>query len=181
MSSVPLRATAVEQELRGQPLDPNSISAAAEQAAEGTEPPADLNATADYKRHLARVLTKRALTDAAALRDAPGRPRTRGAGPLPPCRCGWLTTDRLGLAEPGTGASASRRLAVSHKAWSEERLWRSRGPEVGAGHGSSSSRSCCWRRRRPPPRPRPSRTGNSPSTRGPGRERSTSGRATARG
>ena len=45
---------------------PNSIAAAAEQAAEGTDPPADLNASADYKRHLARVLTKRALTDAAA-------------------------------------------------------------------------------------------------------------------
>ena len=66
MSSVPLRATALEAALRGQPLDANSIAAAAEQAAEGTEPPADLNASADYKRHLARVLTKRALTDAAA-------------------------------------------------------------------------------------------------------------------
>jgi carbon-monoxide dehydrogenase medium subunit len=66
MGSTPLRATGVEQALRGQPLDPNSISAAAEHAAEGTEPPADLNASADYKRHLARVLCKRALTDAAA-------------------------------------------------------------------------------------------------------------------
>jgi aerobic carbon-monoxide dehydrogenase medium subunit len=66
MSSVPLRATAAEQALRGRPLDANAIAAAAEQAAEGTEPPADLNASADYKRHLARVLTKRALTDAAA-------------------------------------------------------------------------------------------------------------------
>ena len=66
MSSVPLRATAAEEALRGRPLDADSIAAAAEQAAEGTEPPADLNASADYKRHLARVLTKRALTDAAA-------------------------------------------------------------------------------------------------------------------
>ena len=66
MSSVPLRATAVEAALRGQPLDANSIAAAAEQAAEGTDPPADLNASADYKRHLARVLTKRALADASA-------------------------------------------------------------------------------------------------------------------
>jgi aerobic carbon-monoxide dehydrogenase medium subunit len=66
MSSVPLRASAVEQALRGRPLDASSIAAAAEQAAEGTDPPADLNASADYKRHLARVLTKRALTDAAA-------------------------------------------------------------------------------------------------------------------
>jgi aerobic carbon-monoxide dehydrogenase medium subunit len=67
MSSVPLRATAVEQALRGQPLDANSIAAAAEQAAEGTEPPGDLNATPDYKRHLARVLTRRALEEAARL------------------------------------------------------------------------------------------------------------------
>ena len=66
MSSVPLRATAAEEALRGRPLDADSIAAAAEQAAEGTEPPADLNASADYKRHLARVLTKRALTDASA-------------------------------------------------------------------------------------------------------------------
>jgi len=66
MSSVPLRATAAEAALRGKPLDANSIAAAAEQAAEGTEPPADLNASADYKRHLARVLTKRALADASA-------------------------------------------------------------------------------------------------------------------
>ena len=35
---------------------PDAIAAAAEQAAEGTEPPGDLNATPDYKRHLARVL-----------------------------------------------------------------------------------------------------------------------------
>ena len=40
-------------------------AAAAEQAAEGTEPPADLNASADYKRHLARVLTRRALEAAS--------------------------------------------------------------------------------------------------------------------
>ena len=35
-------------------------------ADEGTDPPEDLNATADYKRHLARVLTRRALEEAAA-------------------------------------------------------------------------------------------------------------------
>jgi carbon-monoxide dehydrogenase medium subunit len=66
MGSTPLRATAAEQALRGQPLDAQSIAAAADQAAEGTNPPADLNATADYKRHLARVLTRRALTDASS-------------------------------------------------------------------------------------------------------------------
>jgi aerobic carbon-monoxide dehydrogenase medium subunit len=66
MGSTPLRATAAEQALRGKPLDAQSIAAAAEQAAEGTDPPADLNASADYKRHLARVLTRRALEDASS-------------------------------------------------------------------------------------------------------------------
>jgi aerobic carbon-monoxide dehydrogenase medium subunit len=67
MGSTPLRATAVEEALRGQPLNADSIAKAAEQAAEGTSPPADLNASSDYKSHLARVLTKRALTAAAGL------------------------------------------------------------------------------------------------------------------
>jgi len=67
MASVPLRATVAEAALRGQPLDAERIAAAAEQAAEGTEPPGDLNATPDYKRHLARVLCRRALTEAAGL------------------------------------------------------------------------------------------------------------------
>ncbi len=65
MGSTPLRATAAEDALRGQALDRDSIAAAAEHAADGTEPPGDLNATPDYKRHLARVLTKRALLSAA--------------------------------------------------------------------------------------------------------------------
>jgi carbon-monoxide dehydrogenase medium subunit len=67
MGVVPLRARAVEEALRGQALSGESIARAAEQAAEGTEPPADLNASADYKRHLARVLCRRALEAAAGL------------------------------------------------------------------------------------------------------------------
>ena len=67
MSSVPLRAGAVEDALRGQPLNADSIAKAAELAPEGTDPPADLNASADYKRHLSRVLTRRALEQAAGL------------------------------------------------------------------------------------------------------------------
>jgi len=66
MGSTPLRASAAEEALRGQPLDAEHIAAAAEQAAAGTEPPGDLNASADYKRHLARVLCRRALTQAAS-------------------------------------------------------------------------------------------------------------------
>jgi aerobic carbon-monoxide dehydrogenase medium subunit len=65
MGSTPLRATAAEQALRGRGLDAQSIAAAAEQAAEGTDPPADLNASAEYKRHLARVLCRRALEQAS--------------------------------------------------------------------------------------------------------------------
>jgi carbon-monoxide dehydrogenase medium subunit len=64
MGSTPLRASAAEDALRGKGAD--AIAAAAEQAAEGTDPPGDLNATPDYKRHLARVLTRRALEEAAA-------------------------------------------------------------------------------------------------------------------
>ena len=44
MGSVPLRATAAEEALRGQELSAENIAKAAEQAAEGTNPPADLNA-----------------------------------------------------------------------------------------------------------------------------------------
>ncbi len=64
MASVPLRATAAEEALRGQPANAESIAKAAEQAAEGTRPPTDLNSSADYKHHLARVLCRRALTGA---------------------------------------------------------------------------------------------------------------------
>jgi carbon-monoxide dehydrogenase medium subunit len=67
MGSTPRRASAAEQALRGQGLDRDSIGRAAEQAAEGTDPPGDMNATPDYKRHLARVLTRRALEEAAGL------------------------------------------------------------------------------------------------------------------
>ena len=67
MGATPVRATAVEEALRGQPKTAEAIAAAAEQAGEGMNPPTDLNATADYKRHLARVLTRRALTEAAGL------------------------------------------------------------------------------------------------------------------
>jgi aerobic carbon-monoxide dehydrogenase medium subunit len=67
MGSTPRRASAAEEALRGQPLDAEHIAQAAEQAAEGTDPPGDLNATPEYKRHLARVLTRRALAQAAGI------------------------------------------------------------------------------------------------------------------
>ena len=67
MGSTPLRASATEAALRGGALDAGAIEAAAAQAAEGTHPPADRNASAEYKQHLARVLTKQALSEAAGI------------------------------------------------------------------------------------------------------------------
>jgi len=67
MGSTPLRATAAEDALRGKGADDAAIAAAAEHAADGTDPPGDLNATPDYKRHLARVLTRRALEEAVSV------------------------------------------------------------------------------------------------------------------
>lgn len=57
MGSVPRRADAASQALAGGA----GVDAVAALAAEGTNPPEDLNANADYRRHLASVLTKRAL------------------------------------------------------------------------------------------------------------------------
>jgi carbon-monoxide dehydrogenase medium subunit len=60
MGSTPLRATAVEEALS----QGASAADAARKAAEGTDPPADLNASPEYRRHLAQVLVRRALQEA---------------------------------------------------------------------------------------------------------------------
>lgn len=60
MGSTPVRATAVEAALAGG----SSAADAAAVAAEGTDPPSDLNAEPDYREHLARVLVARALAAA---------------------------------------------------------------------------------------------------------------------
>ncbi len=65
MGSTPLRARAVEAALVGQPATDEAVRAAAASAAEGTNPPSDLNGDADYRRHLATVLTRRAVLAAA--------------------------------------------------------------------------------------------------------------------
>ncbi len=69
MGSTPLRARAVEEALVGQPVTEEAVAAAAEMAAEGTNPPSDLNGDADYRRHLARVLTRRAVLAAARVQE----------------------------------------------------------------------------------------------------------------
>ncbi len=63
MGATPVRAAGVEEALAGASLD--GIAAASERAAEGASPPSDLNGKADYREHLARVLTRRAVTAAA--------------------------------------------------------------------------------------------------------------------
>jgi carbon-monoxide dehydrogenase medium subunit len=65
MGSTPLRAHSVEQALVGQPPTDEAVRHAAASAAEGTHPPSDLNGDADYRRHLATVLTRRAVLAAA--------------------------------------------------------------------------------------------------------------------
>jgi carbon-monoxide dehydrogenase medium subunit len=65
MGSTPLRAAATEAALAGAAATEDGVRAAADQAAEGTNPPSDLNGDADYRRHLARVLTRRAVLKAA--------------------------------------------------------------------------------------------------------------------
>ena len=61
MGATPLRATAVEEAL----ATGASVADAAAVADQGTEPSADLNASAEYRRHLARVLVRRALERAS--------------------------------------------------------------------------------------------------------------------
>ena len=62
MGATPLRAAAVESALTGAPR--SAVAAAAASAAEGTEPAADIHGDAEYRAHLATVLTRRALEEA---------------------------------------------------------------------------------------------------------------------
>jgi len=62
MGTTPVRATAVEQALAGGA----AAADAAAIAADGTEPSADLNASVEFRQHLARVLVRRALEEAAS-------------------------------------------------------------------------------------------------------------------
>ena len=67
MGPTPLRASGVEAALAGAEATREAIAAAAERAAEGTSPSSDLNGQADYREHLATVLTRRAVAVAAGL------------------------------------------------------------------------------------------------------------------
>jgi aerobic carbon-monoxide dehydrogenase medium subunit len=67
MGSTPVRATAVETAVTGGAATRDAFRAAAANAADGTNPPTDLHGTAEYRQHLAQVLTARALAAAAGV------------------------------------------------------------------------------------------------------------------
>ena len=67
MGPVPIRASAAESAVAGAEASAAAMQAAAAAADEGTQPPADLHGAPDYRRHLARVLTGRALAAAAGV------------------------------------------------------------------------------------------------------------------
>ena len=66
MGSTPIHASAVGQALIGTDGSPGTVAAAARHATEGTSPTSDVSASADYRRHLAGVLTRRAVATAIA-------------------------------------------------------------------------------------------------------------------
>jgi aerobic carbon-monoxide dehydrogenase medium subunit len=65
MGSVPVRAAGAEAAAAGAEASRDALRSAAQHANEGTSPPADLHGAADYRRHLAQVLTARALVVAS--------------------------------------------------------------------------------------------------------------------
>ncbi|MBV9582959.1 MAG: xanthine dehydrogenase family protein subunit M [Chloroflexi bacterium] len=68
----PVRVREAEAALKGAPISADAINAAAERVAPAIDPQSDVHATATYRRHVAGVLARRALHEAA------GR-ATRGA------------------------------------------------------------------------------------------------------
>jgi carbon-monoxide dehydrogenase medium subunit len=62
MGATPLRASSAEEAL----ADGSSVAEAAAHIAEGTEPPSDHAGSADFRKHLAQVLGRRSLEEAAA-------------------------------------------------------------------------------------------------------------------
>ena len=66
VAPTPIRARGVEAALVGA-ASLADIAAAAEGAAEGTSPTSDIHADAEYRQHLARVLTRRAVARAAGM------------------------------------------------------------------------------------------------------------------
>jgi CO/xanthine dehydrogenase FAD-binding subunit len=70
VAPTPVRATAAEQALEGQPLTPERIEQASALAVEAARPISDQRGSADFRRHLVRILTRRTLTTALARASA---------------------------------------------------------------------------------------------------------------
>ena len=67
MGPSPVRASSVESALAGAAASSDAIATAAANAADGTRPTSDLHASAEFREHLAKVLTKRAVATAAGV------------------------------------------------------------------------------------------------------------------
>jgi carbon-monoxide dehydrogenase medium subunit len=72
VAPTPVRATAAEQALEGQPLTPQAIERAAELAVQAARPIDDQRGSAEFRRHLVRVLTRRTLAAAVERANRPG-------------------------------------------------------------------------------------------------------------
>jgi carbon-monoxide dehydrogenase medium subunit len=66
VAPTPVRATTAEAALEGKPLTPELIERAADLAAQAAKPISDQRGSADFRRHLVRILTRRTLTTALA-------------------------------------------------------------------------------------------------------------------
>jgi carbon-monoxide dehydrogenase medium subunit len=67
MGPVPIRASSVEAALARATACVEAVAAACANAADGTHPTSELHAQADYREHLARVLSRRAVLAAAGI------------------------------------------------------------------------------------------------------------------
>jgi carbon-monoxide dehydrogenase medium subunit len=65
LGPTPFRAKGVEERLRGNRLTPKLIEESASQVAEGSSPLGDLHASPEFRAHLARMYTARAIQEAA--------------------------------------------------------------------------------------------------------------------
>jgi carbon-monoxide dehydrogenase medium subunit len=64
VAGTPVRATAMEDKLRGQQASAEAVADAAAAAGEGLEPPSDVHASGSYRRDMACVMAKRAVLEA---------------------------------------------------------------------------------------------------------------------
>jgi carbon-monoxide dehydrogenase medium subunit len=64
VAGTPVRAAAMEEQLRGEEPTADAVGRAAEAAGEGLEPPSDVHASGSYRREMACVMAKRAVLEA---------------------------------------------------------------------------------------------------------------------